>query len=53
MHSEKAEKIAEIHVTSVNRIVQRYQKEGIEAITGVRHRHEHHYLSKEDEEVFL
>ena len=39
--SEEAGKLAGMHRTSVNRIVKRYQEEGIEAIVGVRHHNEH------------
>lgn len=41
MLSKEVGTITGLHETSVNRIVSRYQKEGIEAIVGVRHHHEH------------
>ena len=53
MRSDVAGKIAGLHTTSVNRIVKRYQQEGIEAIVGVRHHSEHRYMSREEETVFL
>lgn len=53
LRSDEAGKIAGVHETSVNRIVNRYLKEGIQAITGVRHHHEHRYMSKEEENNFL
>jgi transposase len=53
MRSAEAGKIAGIHTTSVNRIVNRYHKEGIEAIVGVRHHSEHRYMSREEEAAFL
>lgn len=53
LRSDEAGKIAGVHETSVNRIVNRYLKEGIQAITGVRHHHEHRYMSMEEENNFL
>ena len=53
MRSDEAGKIAELHTTNVNRIVARFKKEGIEAIVGVRHHHEHRYMTREQEEAFL
>lgn len=53
MGSAEAGKIAGIHHTSVNRIVNRYHKEGIEAIVGVRHHSEHRYMGREEEATFL
>jgi transposase len=53
LRSEEAGKIAGMHTTSVNRIVKRYQEEGIEAIVGVRHHSKHHYMSREEEAAFL
>ena len=51
--SDEAGKIAGVHETSVNRIVNRYLREGIQAIIGVRHHHEHRYMSREEEVNFL
>ena len=53
LRSEEAGKLAGMHRTSVNRIVKRYQEEGIEAIVGVRHHNEHRYMSREEETAFL
>lgn len=53
MRSKDVGKIANMHATSVNRIVNRYKVEGIEAIVGKRHHHEHRYMSREQEEAFL
>lgn len=53
MLSKEVGTITGLHETSVNRIVSRYQKEGIEAIVGVRHHHEHRYMSRQEEEDFL
>lgn len=53
MLSKDVGTITNLHETSVNRIVSRYQKEGIEAIVGVRHHHEHRYMSRKEEEDFL
>lgn len=53
MLSKEVGTITGLHETSVNRIVSRYQKEGIEAIVGVRHHHEHRYMSRQEEENFL
>jgi len=53
MLSKETGRITGLHETSVNRIVSRYQKEGIEAIVGVRHHHEHRYMSREQEEAFI
>lgn len=53
MHSTEAARIANIHATNVNRILVRFKKEGIEAIVGVRHHHEHRYMTREQEEAFL
>ena len=53
MLSKEVGTITGLHETSVNRIVGRYQKEGIKAIVGVRHHHEHRYMSRQEEEVFL
>ena len=53
MRSDEAGKIAELHATNVNRIVARFKKEGIEAIVGVRHHHEHRYMTREQEAAFL
>ena len=53
LRSEEAGKLAGMHRTSVNRIVKRYQEEGIEAIVGVRHHSEHRYMSREEEAAFL
>jgi transposase len=53
MRSDEAGRLARLHTTSVNRIVKRYQEEGIEAIIGVRHHSEHRYMSREEEEAFL
>lgn len=53
MTSKEAGKIAGLHETSVNRMMGRYRKEGMEAIVGVRHHHEHRYMSRAEEESFL
>ena len=53
MRSKDVGKIANMHATSVNRIVNRYKVEGIEAIVGKRHHQEHRYMSREQEEAFL
>ena len=53
MTSKEAGKIAGLHETSVNRMMGRYRKEGMEAIVGVRHHHEHRYMSRAEEEAFL
>jgi len=51
--SAQAGKIAGLHVTSVHRIVNRYQTEGISAIVDVRHQCEHRCMSREEEKAFL
>ena len=51
--NEKAGKVAGLHVTSVSRIVTRYQAEGIEAIVGKRHNHGKRYMTLEQEKSFL
>ena len=53
MTSKEAGKIAGLHETSVNRMMGRYRKEGMEAIVGVRHHSEHRYMSREEETAFL
>lgn len=53
MLNKDAGQISGLHETSVSRIVSRYQKEGIEAIVGIRHHHEHRYMSRAEEEEFL
>lgn len=53
MTSKEAGKIAGLHETSVSRMMGRYRKEGMEAIVGVRHHHEHRYMSRAEEETFL
>lgn len=42
-----------IHRTSVNRIIARYKKEGMEAMVGKRHQHGNRYMSREEEVAFL
>lgn len=51
--NEKAGQIAGVHVTTVSRIVSRYQTEGIQAIVGKRHDHGNRYMTREEEAVFL
>jgi transposase len=53
MRSDEVGRIVGIHATSVNRIVARYKKEGMEAMTGKRHNHGNRYMSREEEEAFL
>jgi hypothetical protein len=53
LRGAEAEKIAGMHTTSVNRIVKRYQEEGIEAIAGVRHHSEHCYEPGSPDEYIL
>lgn len=53
MTNKEVGKIAGLHETSVNRMMGRYRKEGMEAIVGVRHHHEHRYMSRAEEEAFL
>ena len=51
--SIEAGEAAGLHPTSVNRIISRYQQEGIESITGKRHNHGKRYMTGEEEETFL
>lgn len=53
MKSKDAGKIAGLHTTSVNRILKRYQTQGIQAIVGVRHNHGNRYMTREQESEFL
>lgn len=51
--SEEAGKIAGMYASSVNRIVNRYQTEGMQAIVGKRHNHGNRYMTYEQEVAFL
>ena len=51
--NEKAGQIADIHATTVSRIVSRYQSEGLQAIVGKRHNHGKRYMTIEQETEFL
>lgn len=51
--SRETGEVVGLHVTSVNRIVQRMKEEGIEAIVSKRHHHGNRYMSQEEEIAFL
>lgn len=51
--SDEIARIAGLHQTSVNRIIARYQKEGMEAMVGKRHNYGNRYMSREEETEFL
>lgn len=53
MRSDEAAKISGLCHTSVNKIVNRYKEEGMEAIVEKRHRGGHQYMTAEQEEAFL
>lgn len=53
MRSDEAGKLIGLHATSVNRIINRYKQEGLQAITGKRHNHGNRYMTRAEEEAFL
>ncbi len=53
MRSEETAKISGLCHTSVNKIVNRYQAQGMEAIVGKRHHGGHRYMTPEKETAFL
>lgn len=53
MRSDEAGKLLDMYASSVNRIVNRYKAEGIEAIVGKRHNHGNRYMTLEEEKAFL
>lgn len=53
MSSKTAGEIAGLHATSVNRILKRYQEEGIQIIVGKRHGYGHCYMTRTQETDFL
>jgi len=53
LRSDEIATIVGIHKTSVNRILARYKKEGMEAMVGKRHDHGNRYMSREEETAFL
>ena len=53
MRSDEIATNVGIHRTSVNRIIARYKKEGMEAMVGKRHQHGNRYMSREEEVAFL
>jgi transposase len=53
LRSDEIASIVGIHKTSVNRILARYKKEGMEAMVGKRHDHGNRYMSREEETAFL
>ena len=53
MRSDEVAKIVGIEHSTVNKIVNRYQVEGMQAIVGKRHIGEHRYMTNEQEEAFL
>lgn len=53
MRSDEAGKLLGMYPSSVNRIVNRYKAEGMEAIVGKRHHGGHRYMTLEQETAFL
>ena len=53
MRSDEAAKISGMCHASINKIVNRYKAEGMEAIVGKRHNHGNRYMSLEEEKAFL
>jgi transposase len=53
MRSDEVAGMVGISHSSVNKIVNRYQEEGMQAIVGKRHNGEHRYMTNEQEEAFL
>ena len=53
MRSDEAGKLLGMYASSVNRIVNRYKAEGMEAMVGKRHNGGNRYMSNEEEETFL
>lgn len=53
MRSDETAKIVGICHSSVNKVVNRYKEEGMQAIVGKRHNGEHRYMANEQEEAFL
>ena len=53
LRSDEIASIVGVHKTSVNRIIARYKKEGMEAMVGKRHDHGNRYMSREEEASFL
>ena len=53
MRSDEIAAIVGIHKTSVNRILARYKREGMQAMVGKRHDHGNRYMSREEETAFL
>jgi len=53
MRGDEVAKISGLCRTSVNKIVNRYKTEGIEAIIGKRHHGGHRYMTLEEEKAFL
>ena len=53
MRSDAIASIVGIHKTSMNRILTRYKKEGMEAMVSKRHDHGHRYMNREEEIAFL
>ena len=53
MRSEEVAKVCGLCHTSVNKIVNRYKLEGMQAIIGKRHHGGHRYMTLEEEKAFL
>ena len=53
MRSDEAGKLLGMYTSSVNRIVNRYKAEGMEAIVGKRHHGGRRYMTLEEEKAFL
>lgn len=53
MRSDEIAKVSGLCHTSVNKIVNRYKAEGMEAIVGKRHHGGHRYMTPEQEKAFL
>lgn len=53
MRSDDVGRAVGMYTSSVNRIINRYKKEGMEAIVGKRHNHGNRYMTNEEETAFL
>lgn len=53
MRSDEVAKISGMCHASINKIVNRYKTEGMEAIVGKRHNHGNRYMELEEEKAFL
>lgn len=52
-NNKQTKQVTGLHETTISRIVTRYQREGMQAITGKRHNHGNRYMTVEQERNFL